>query len=71
MFNDLIQRLDEEGFEVFAYADDLAIIGKKSNQLEKAIKIVEEWSETNEMMINRKKSGILFFKKKLSNKNSE
>ena len=41
MFNDLIKELHEEGFQVFAYADDLAIIDEGKNRLEKAILIVE------------------------------
>jgi hypothetical protein len=30
MFNDLISQLDNLGFEVFAYADDLAVIVESS-----------------------------------------
>jgi hypothetical protein len=30
MFNDLISKLDNLGFEVFAYADDLAVIVESS-----------------------------------------
>ena len=41
MFNDLIQKLDEEGIKVYAYADDLAGIGVGEFLLEKAIKIIE------------------------------
>ena len=41
MFNDLLVELNEKGFQVFAYADDLAIMGKKKERLEDAINIVE------------------------------
>ena len=41
MFNDLIQELDEEGYEVFAYADDLAVIDWKRNRALRAIEIIE------------------------------
>ena len=64
MFNDLLVRLEEEGYQAYAYADDLAIIGKERDSLEKAIKIVEKWTEDNQMRINKKKSGIIFFRKK-------
>ena len=28
MFNDLLEKLDSKGMQVFAYADDLAITGR-------------------------------------------
>ena len=41
MFNDLLQDLENEGFQVYAYADDLAIIGDGLEKAEKAVVIVE------------------------------
>ena len=64
MFDDLVQELDEHGFNVYVYADDLAIIGRDVSRAKEAIKIVEKWTELNDMIINRKKSGIMFFKKR-------
>ena len=64
MFNDLLIRLEERGFQVYAYADDLAIIGRYKEKAEEAIEIVKEWTEENEMKINKKKSGIIFYRKK-------
>ena len=64
MFNDLLIRLEERGFKVYAYADDLAIIGRYKEKAEEAIEIVKEWTEENEMKINKKKSGIIFYRKK-------
>ena len=64
MFNDLIEKLEAAGFTVLAFADDLSVIGINEENLRKAIKICEEWSEENEMQINKKKSGILLHNKK-------
>jgi len=33
MFNDLLQEIEQAGFEEFAFADDLAINGKGEEQL--------------------------------------
>ena len=63
MFNDLMEILEEENLEAFAYADDLAITGKGKWQLNRAIRVVERWAERNRMQINRKKSGIIMHKK--------
>ena len=59
MFNDLLVKLKEEKHTPFAYADDLAVIGICKANLLDAINIIEEWSEENKMIINKKKSGIL------------
>ena len=71
MFNDLLVELDEKGFQVFAYADDLAIIGKKKERLTEAINIVENWTRNNKMQINKKKSGIIFYKRKSRRNNNQ
>ena len=59
MFNDLLNELEESGLEVFAYADDLAIVGQRYRKLKDAIRIVENWAHVNIMTINKKKSGII------------
>ena len=70
MFNDLIEELDSNGFKIYAYADDLAVLSQSRVELSKAIKIIENWTERNKMTINKKKSGVIFFKRR-SNKNQE
>ena len=47
---------------MYAYADDLAIIGKDKEKLEEAITIVQNWTDKNKMKINKKKSAIIFYK---------
>ena len=66
MFNDLMTELQKEGIDAFAYADDVAIHAIDIEKLGKAIKIVEDWVDKNKMKINRKKSGIIFHKKRRS-----
>ena len=41
MFNDLLEELSKKDYKVFAYADDLAIIGQNKFKLKDAINIVE------------------------------
>ena len=65
MFDDLLRELSDEGYQTFAYADDLAIMEKGKKKLERAIDIVEEWTKANKMKINKKKSGIIFYKKRI------
>ena len=64
MFNDLIKELVDNGFDTFAFADDLAVNAFLDKRLKKAIKIIEKWTEENKMTINRKKSGIIYHTKK-------
>ena len=68
MFNDLLVELNKKGFLTYAYADDLAIVGRYKSQINKAIDITEDWTTKNKMIINKKKSGIIFFKKKTTEK---
>ena len=62
MFDDLIKELGDKGYKVFAYADDLAVIGYGKNSLKEVIRICEEWTIRNNMKINREKSGIIWHK---------
>ena len=64
MFNDLLVELERIGFEVFAYADDLAIVGFEEFRLRKCIEITERWADKNNMRINKKKSGVIFHMKR-------
>ena len=64
MFDDLIQKIKSEGYKVFAYADNVAVIGYGRRTLKKLIKTCEEWTMVNNMKINQKKSGIIWHKGK-------
>ena len=64
MFDDLIKDLVKNGFDTFAFADDLAVNGFLDKNLKKAIKIIEKWMNENKMKINRKKSGIIYHTKR-------
>ena len=44
MFNDLLNKLEEEGLDVFAFADDLAIVGMTNRKLKRAMQIAESWT---------------------------
>ena len=54
-----MDRLKKEGLHALAYADDLAVVGICKIKLLKAINIIEEWTEENKLIINKKKSGII------------
>ena len=45
--NDLIKELNENSYEILAYADDLCILCEGINQLLNVFKKIEKWSELN------------------------
>ena len=59
--NDLIEQLSGQFGEqnVFAYADDIAILCLGYSDIRSAMESVENWAETNSMELNKKKCGIL------------
>jgi hypothetical protein len=68
LFNIFIEDLSEdlksgekEIWKSFYYADDLLTICDDEEQLKKAIKIIDDWSKRNGMLLNKKKSGIIIF----------
>ena len=70
MFNDLLIELKKKKFDAFAYADDLAVIGFNKCRLIEAIETIEEWAFKNDIIINKRKSGVMIHAKrgKTSNK---
>lgn len=54
--------------DIFAYADDVMFICDNLERLEKCIKVLENWSSLNNMVINRKKSAIMEFMHRRSKK---
>ena len=58
MFDDLIKMVGDMGYEIFAYADDVAVIGLGVNRL------CEKWTIKNKMKINKAKSGVIWHKGK-------
>ena len=63
--DDLLIQLDKKGYHVFAYADDIAIMGSGEKKLTKAWQTVWNWQLDSQMAVNRKKSGIMMHKGKL------
>ena len=51
---------------MFAYADDLAVVGTSKKTLKQSIKITEKWADDNKMMINKKNMGLSYIKQKES-----
>ena len=58
--NDLIKELNQNSYEILAYADELCILCEGKNQLLNVFKKI--WSELNGIKINKKKSGIMILK---------
>ena len=56
-----MENLKKNNINAFAYADDLAMVGRCKTNLLEAIDIVEEWADNN-IIINKKKSGIMIHK---------
>jgi len=47
--------------DIFAYADDVLVLCDDLETLHKCIKVIEDWSEENNMKINKTKSAIMEF----------
>ncbi len=65
--NDLLIELNKQGLQVFAYADDIAILGHGDKALDQAWKTIWQWTEDNKMQVNKAKSGIIVHKGSLNN----
>ena len=59
--NQLIVDLERIVVKVYAYADDLLVICKDIRSTKKVIRLFEKWSEKFDMMLNKKKCGVLFY----------
>ena len=61
--NDLIKELNQNSYEILAYADDLCILLCEGiNQLLNVFEKIEKWSELNGIKVNKKRSGIMILK---------
>ena len=54
--------------DIFAYADDILVLCDDLDTLKRCIQTIEQWSETNNLKINRNKSAILEFVHRRSKK---
>jgi hypothetical protein len=66
--NDLVIELGSRCYETLAYADDLAVICKDKNELDISIKAIDKSSDNNDILVNRKKSGIFMITKGVKDK---
>jgi len=55
--DDLVRSLNDISFDVLAYADDMAMICRNREELDKVIDLLEEWSNLNGIAVNKKKVG--------------
>ncbi len=55
--DDLVRSLKDISFDVLAYADDIAVICRNREELDKVIDLLEESSNVNEIAVNKKKVG--------------
>jgi hypothetical protein len=64
--NDLIENLSKKfGVEkTFAYADDIALLCLGYSDIRTAVSMIEEWSQRNGAILNKKKCGILPIRRK-------
>jgi hypothetical protein len=68
--NDILEDLQKEGFLVYGYADDTAILVSRNvhntlrNLTTNALQIVHRWSETKGLRVNPLKTNIMVFTRK-------
>ena len=48
---------------IYLYADDMALASGSKQQLQKAVDMLSEWAEENEMYVNEKKTELVVFRK--------
>ena len=65
--DDLITDLCEK-FQTYAYADDISVLCENMIETKRAIRYIEKWGKKNELNLNKKKCGIMFFRKNSSKK---
>jgi len=53
--DDLVRSLKDISFDVLAYADDIAVICRNREELDKVIDLLKKWSNVNEIAVNKKK----------------
>jgi hypothetical protein len=58
--DDLATQLSSLGFQIYYYAEDLALSCCGLPKLRQAINIIEKWCRLNLMELNKKRCGILF-----------
>ena len=58
---ELQEKADLNIKDILMYADDIMTVCASQTQLTKAIKVIEDWSRRNGMILNKKKSGIMVF----------
>lgn len=58
---ELKEKCDLSVEETLFYADDILLLCSSPSQLEKVIKLIEEWTLKNGMSLNKSKSGIVIF----------
>jgi hypothetical protein len=68
--NDLLEELQREGFHIYGYADDIAIVvggrflSTLRDLMEYALKIINRWCKTKGLVVNPQKTNIMIFTKK-------
>jgi 3-methyladenine DNA glycosylase Mpg len=57
--NSLANELTNQGYNIFYYADDLAVIAHGLKKVATLIRAVEVWCKRNIMEINKSKCGVM------------
>jgi hypothetical protein len=50
------------------FADDICVVGKNELEIRKAITLIERWAMDKEMILNKKKSGVMILFKRRNRK---
>ena len=61
--NSLLERLEGKVVKVYCYADDLLVLSSNIRYLKSAISVIETWCSEMDMVLNKKKCGVLFYNK--------
>ena len=48
---------------MYIYADDMAVASRSRTQLQRAVDMLVEWADANELEINQEKTELMVFRK--------
>jgi Reverse transcriptase (RNA-dependent DNA polymerase). len=68
--HDVVQRIQTEELRMWLYTDDMILLSERRELLQEAINKLQEWSQENDLIINRDKTKVMKFRKGGTPKNT-
>ena len=62
--HDVVQRIQTDEVRMWLYADDMILLSERREPLQEDINKLQEWSQENDLIINRDKTKAMKFRKR-------